>query len=445
MTSSSLKFPPKFLWGCATSSYQIEGAFNEGGRTVANWDVFSRTPGKVYSGHLADPACDHFHRYKEDVRLMADLGMKAYRFSVAWPRVVPSGTGGVNPAALDFYDRLTDELLRCGIEPFITLYHWDHPQILDEKGGWRNRDFASWFAEYAAVVARRFSDRVENWMTLNEPPCIADLGYGTGLHAPGSQLGPRDLNQVVHHILLAHGLGVEAIRQNASRPVRVGIAHNPDNMVPLTSDDADAARTAWRRANSWWFHPMFRGEYPADLWRERGGNVPEVRSGDLKLIGQPLDFMGLNIYHGTRVRRAASGSELLPFVEPGAPTTTMGWPVIPEAMYWGLKFFHEDYPVETLYITENGVSIDETPDASGRVDDRPRIAFLRAYLSQLHRAVAEGVPVKGYFLWTLMDNFEWSHGFSKLFGLVRVDGPGLRRVPKSSALWYRDVISVDGI
>jgi beta-glucosidase len=439
-----LRFPSDFLWGCAASAYQVEGALQEDGRGQANWDVFSRTPGKIFDGHVADPACDHYHRYKEDVHLMAELGLKAYRFSVAWPRVVPDGMGPVNQRGLDFYDRLVDTLLQHNIEPFLTLYHWDHPHDLDEKGGWRNRDFASWIAGYAAAVARRLGDRVRYWITLNEPPCIAHLGFSSGEHSPGLRLTEKEVAQVIHHILLGHGKTAQAVRQNAARPVRIGLAHNPDGKIPATEDPSDvaAARAAWRKANGWWFDPMFKGEYPADIWRERGDNVPVVQAGDMEAIAQPLDFMGLNIYQGEVVRGGASAPEVVPYAAE-FPRTTMGWPITPDAMYWGPRFFHEEYPAPEVFVTENGASFDESSGTDGRVDDRPRVAFLASYLRQLHRALRDGVPVRGYFVWTLIDNFEWSHGYGKTFGLVRLD-QGLRRNPKSSAAWYRRVIAAGG-
>lgn len=421
----------QFLWGSATSAYQIEGAAEGRGESI--WDRFVQRPGKILDGGRATTACDHFHRFQEDVALLADLGLNAYRFSVSWPRIQSDGTARSRPErGLDFYNKLVDALLSKGITPLVTLYHWELPQSLEEKGGWKNRDTARRFEEFSSVVARALSDRVHHWITLNEARVVVDLGYRDGIHAPGFQEKPAVQRQVAHHLLLAHGLAVSAIRQETQGTARVGLADNCAIKIPHTSsiEDAAAAHAAWRQDNAPWLDPLFRGQYPRE-------EPDQMLSGDLKTIAAPLDFFGLNVYHGVRVRATTAGWETVLF-PPNHPRTTMGWPVVPECVYHGLKNLHEDYHPPSLLISETGAAFPDRLDARGRVHDPDRIAFLESYLEQAFRAKKEGVPLDGVLVWSLMDNFEWERGFTQRFGLVYVDYPTQRRILKSSARWFKE-------
>ena len=426
-------FPEGFLWGCATSSFQIEGAWDEDGKGESNWDRFCHTPGRVLEGHVGDVACDHYHRWREDLDLVRGLGMKAYRFSVSWPRVMPGGTGAVNSRGLDFYERLVDGCLERGVEPCPTLFHWDLPQALEDKGGWRNRDVAKAMGGLAEALATRFGDRVRKWMTINEGPCIADNGYRMGFFAPGLKEPEQVVRQCRHHVLLAHGHGARALRDVLGRDkIEVGFVHNPWPMIPATTSEADEAkaRDEFCRRTAWWIDPLYVGSYPAAEWEELGNDVPVVLPGEMELIGDRPDFLGLNLYYAERV----SAEVEKPWKREDAMKTDFGWVVEPDCMYYVSKFAHERWNPGSIYITENGCAWEE-----GGLDDRMRIAYYREHLHSLAQACAEGVPVKGYFAWSLLDNFEWASGYTKRFGLVHVDFETQERVPKASARWYSRV------
>ncbi|MEU7998997.1 GH1 family beta-glucosidase [Micromonospora sp. NPDC049060] len=456
-----LTFPPGFLWGAATAAYQIEGAAAEGGRTPSIWDTFSHTPGRVVEGHTGDVACDHYHRLGSDVALMAELGLKSYRFSVSWPRVQPGGTGPANAEGLDFYRRLVDELLGHGIEPWLTLYHWDLPQPLEDVGGWPARDTAARFADYATLVADALGDRVRYWTTLNEPWCSAFLGYGSGVHAPGRSDG-ADAVRAGHHLMLGHGLAVQALR--AARPTaEVGVTVNLYPVTPASEApaDVDAARRIDGLANRFFLDPLLRGSYPADLMADlaKVTDFGHVRDGDLATISTPLDVVGVNYYSRHVVAapdpdaepepywRAPScwpGSEDVRFVTRGVPVTDMNWEIDAPGLVETLRRVHEEYTDLPLYVTENGSAfVDEVVD--GRVDDADRLAYFDAHLRAAHEAIEAGVPLRGYFAWSLMDNFEWAWGYTKRFGMVHVDYDTQVRIPKSSARWYAEVIRRNGL
>lgn len=432
-------FPSDFLWGAATSAYQIEGATDEDGRGTSIWDTFCATPGKVWNGDSGAIACDYYHRYKQDIGLMQKLGLDAYRFSIAWPRVVPEGRGRVNQAGLDFYDRFVDDLLAAGIQPFATLYHWDLPQALENAGGWPERATAEAFGEYVEIVARRLGDRVSNWITQNEPYCSSWLGYALGLHAPG-RTDVTAAAAAAHHVLLSHGLAVDALRRESS-DAEVGIVLDSWPVYPATDDPRDAA-AAWEAdgfRNRLFFDPVLRGRYPEDVLERLDGAAPPVRDGDLATISAPIDFVGLNNYSRTIV---GSNGDSEPRNVPAAdsPMTEMGWEIWPDAIYDVLTRLHFEYDVAKLYVTENGAAFTDVRGHNGRVEDPERIDYLAQYLGAVARAIADGVPVRGYFVWSLLDNFEWSYGYSRRFGLLYVDYSTLERLPKSSFYWYRDLI-----
>ena len=446
--------PAELLFGTATAAYQVEGAADEGGRGPSIWDTYSRTPGRVARGESGDVACDHYHRYGEDVALLAELGVDLYRFSVSWPRVQPTGRGRPNPEGLAFYDRLVDTILAAGIEPALTLYHWDLPQALEDEGGWRVRDTAHRFGEYTAIVAERLGDRVNRWITLNEPFCSAFVGHAIGRHAPGTKEGAPAL-AVAHHLLLAHGTAVGELR--AADAGEVGITLNPDHLVPATDSEADRAAVERARTlhNRTWFDPIFTGAYPdneKEVWGELADGSHRVE-GDLETIGQPLDFLGVNFYRPIMLRDAPHtepdparrtavdiGVEQVPYE--GVRHTTMGWPVVPESLTDLLVDLDRRYPdLPPILITENGSAEPDAPDADGRVRDTDRVDYLRDHLAALGRAIEAGVDVRGYFVWSLLDNFEWAYGYDRRFGLVRVDYDSLERHPKDSFHWYRDYLT----
>jgi beta-glucosidase len=447
-----MSFPENFLWGAAAASYQIEGAAFADGKGASVWDMFCRKPGAVASGHTGDTACDHYHRYAEDVALMKAMGLKAYRLSVSWPRVLPEGTGAPNAAGLAFYDRLVDSLLAAGIEPWVTLFHWDFPLALYYRGGWLNRDSAEWFADYAALITDKLSDRVKSFMTLNEPQVYINSGHLEGRHAPGDKLALREVLRAAHNTLLAHGRGVQAIRANAKQPCRIGYAPASHPKVPLTDSPADleAARRAFFAINqkhlanmSWWLDPVFFGEYPADGWRFYGADVPALRAGDLELISQPVDYFGINIYAGDCVRALPDGSfEQLPWPD-SHPITAFEWPVVPQAMYHTARFCYERYK-KPIVVTENGLSCRDWVSTDGKVHDPQRIDFMRRYLRELERTIDSGVPVEAYFHWSFIDNFEWARGYKERFGLIHCDYTTGTRTPKDSSYWYADVIRTNG-
>jgi beta-glucosidase len=439
MTIDPSSFPSDFVWGAATASYQIEGAVHEDGRGESVWDRFCATPGKVRGGDTGDVACDFYHRYRDDVKLMKELGLDAFRFSIAWPRVLPQGRGAVNQAGLDFYDRLVDELLANGIEPFATLFHWDTPQALEDEGGWPVRATAEAFVEYAEAVAARLGDRVRHWITHNEPWVYAWIGHAWGLHAPG-RTSEADAVAAAHHLLLSHGWAVEAIRR-ASADARIGITLNLAQIYPATDTPEDEA-AAYRRDgqdNRWFLDPIFRGSYPADLLERNELVAPHVRDGDLDAASASIDFLGVNNYSRFVVAAGADGPQNVR--NPDAQHTDMGWEVYPDGLHDVLVRVARDYGPAAIYITENGAAFPDVRVHDGAVHDIERTAFLESYIGAVGRAISGGAPVKGYFVWSLLDNFEWGFGYSKRFGIVYVDFPTLERAPKDSFYWYRDLIA----
>ncbi len=463
-------FPPEFTWGCATASYQIEGAVNEDGRGPSIWDTFSHTPGKTRDGDTGDVACDHYHRMPEDVALMDELGLQAYRFSIAWSRVIPTGSGEVNPAGLDFYSRLVDELLAKGISPVATLYHWDLPQPLDDEGGWTNRATAERFAEYAGVVGRALGDRVDVFTTLNEPWCAAYLGYSAGVHAPGHTSNAESL-AAVHHLNLAHGLGVEALRSEVPDGTRMSITLNLANVRGASAADADAVRHVDGISNRIFLDPILRGSYPSDVLDDLR-HITDwgfIKDGDTEKINAPIDVLGVNYYspalvaaatpellaeansrtandpHATEGPAAYPGTDLAVSLPQEGPYTEMGWRIEPGSFSELLERVHRDYPGTPLMITENGAAFADAVADDGSVHDDDRIAYLDGHIGAVLDAIESGADVRGYFCWSLMDNFEWAHGYSKRFGIVRVDYPTGERTIKDSARWYGDVIARNGL
>jgi beta-glucosidase len=439
MPADPSSFPHDFIWGAATASYQIEGAAHEDGRGESVWDRFCATPGKVRNGESGDIACDFYHRYRDDVALMRELGLDAFRFSIAWPRVLPTGRGPINEAGLDFYDRLVDELLAHEIEPFVTLFHWDTPQALEAAGGWPARATAEAFIEYTEAVVGRLGDRVRHWITHNEPWVHAWIGYAWGEHAPG-RTSEADAVAAAHHLLLSHGWAVEVIRR-AVPDARVGITLNLSHAYPASDAPEDEA-AAWQvdgEGNRWFLDAIFRGSYPADLLERNETVAPFVRDGDLEAISAPLDFLGVNNYFRFVVSAGAEGPRMERDSE--APHTDMGWEVYPEGLNHLLVRVARDYAPPAIYVTENGAAFGDVRVHDGRVHDPERTAYLESYIAAVSRAVADGAPVKGYFVWSLLDNFEWAYGYSKRFGIVYIDYPTLERVPKDSFYWYRDFIT----
>ncbi len=451
-----MHFPKVFTWGASTSAYQIEGATKEDGRGASVIDIFCRKPGAVWQGHTGEVAADHFHRWAEDLELMREIGLQIYRFSFAWPRILPRGTGSANDKGLAFYDRLVDGLLEAGIRPLGTLFHWDYPQELFCRGGWLNRDSSDWFADYAAVVVDRFSDRVTDWLTLNEPQCFVGFGHSTGSQPPGLQLSNAAMLSAGHNALLAHGKAVQVIRARSKQPCRIGCAPVGVISIPETDspDDIAAAREAtfsfpqsgpWNHFwnNTWWSDPMLWGEYPEEGLKWFGNDVPEIRSGDMETIGQPLDFCGLNLYSATTVRRGADGQVERVIEPPGHPHTAFRWPITPTILRWGPRFFFDRYQIPVL-ITENGMSNTDWVSLDGGVHDPQRIDFTHRHLIELKKAITDGVEVLGYLHWSLLDNFEWDHGYRERFGLVHVDYATGKRTPKDSSRWYAEVIRTNG-
>jgi beta-glucosidase len=439
MATDTAIFPDDFRWGAATASYQIEGAAHEDGRGESVWDRFSGTPGKVRNGDSGEIACDFYHRYREDIALMKELGLDAFRFSIAWPRVLPEGRGRANAAGLDFYDRLVDELLAHGIEPFATLFHWDTPQALEDAGGWPVRATAEAFVEYTEAVVERLGDRVHSWMTHNEPWVCAWIGHAWGEHAPGRR-SEADAVAAAHHLLLSHGWAVQAIRR-ASPDANVGISLNLAHAYPASDSPEDEA-AAWRvdgGGNRWFLDPIFRGAYPADLLERNALVEPLIEDGDLEAMATPIDFLGVNNYFRFVVGAGAEGPRLLR--DPEALHTDMGWEVYPDGLHALLTRVADEYAPPAIYVTENGAAFGDVRGHDGRVHDPERTEYVRSHVDAVARAVADGVPVKGYFVWSLLDNFEWAHGYSKRFGIVYVDYPTLERVPKDSFYWYRDFIT----
>ncbi len=439
----TLQFPEGFLWGTATASYQIEGAVSEGGRGESIWDRFSHTPGMVENGDTGDLACDHFHRWEEDLELMADLGVKAYRFSIAWPRVMPYGRGEVNHEGLEFYDRIVDRLLELGIEPYPTLYHWDLPQALENEGGWTVRSTAEAFVEYADLVIGELGDRVANWMTLNEPWCSSVLGYMAGHHAPGRRSVPEGL-AAAHHLLLAHGLTVGRVREHG---ISLGIVLNQNWMVEASNHPSDvaAAQLSDQQMNRWFMDPVLGGDYPEAAVEAYGWDRGPVLDGDLEVISGPVDFIGLNYYTRELVRsHLIDESDRSDAIMPGPEFTEMGWEVQPDGMTEMLVRLSAAFD-GPIYVTENGAAYPDRIGAGGRVDDQDRISYLDRHLRAARKAIERGVDLRGYFLWSLLDNFEWAFGYSKRFGIVRTDYETQARIPKASYDWYRGVIERNGL
>lgn len=450
-------FPADFTWGAASSAYQIEGAAAEDGKGRSVWDAFCEMPGNVAGRHHGLVACDHYHRFREDVRMMRDLGARAYRFSICWPRVLPEGRGAVNPAGIAFYDRLVDELLENGIEPWATLFHWDFPEALMAGGGWLDRDVADGFADYAAVIANRLSDRVRHWMTLNEPQCFIGFGHCTGTNAPGLKLSHAECLQAGHHVLLAHGKAVQALRSFCVIAPIIGWAPVGVVSMPASDDpmDIEAARKSmfsvhggdsrnmgmhanlW--SNTWWGDPVVFGTYPEDGILAAGDAMPVIEEGDMEIISQPIDFYGTNIYTGALYREGLDGNPRLVPHPDGGPLSAFKWPITPPSLRWGPRFLHERYGLPVI-VTENGVSLADWVSMDGAVHDPQRIDFMRRYLGELENAIADGADVRGYFHWSIMDNFEWAEGYRQRFGLVHVDYETQVRTPKDSAFWYRDFI-----
>jgi beta-glucosidase len=445
-----MRFPEGFLWGAATASYQIEGAAHEDGRGESIWDRFSRVPGNIVNGDTGDVADDHYHRYESDVELMAELGLQGYRFSVAWPRIFPTGSGPVNQKGLDFYKRLVDKLHSKNITPAVTLYHWDLPQALQDKGGWANRDTAERFAEYAATMFRALGDQVPLWITHNEPWCTSFLGHYRGVHAPGI----KDLKTALtaaHHVLLSHGRAVQELRATGSKS-KVGITLSLFPTYPLrdTDEDRAAARLSDGYTNRWFLDPTLKGEYPADAvanFERLVGPFDFVRDGDLKTMGGPMDFVGVNYYH-RRMIESAPDNDLGWIVHdrvPGTPTTDMGWEIVPHCLVDLLLRLKADYNGVPVYITENGAVMDDEISPDGQVHDPKRVDFLRRHFEAAHEAIQKGANLKGYFVWSFMDNYEWAFGYTKRFGIVYVDYATQRRIPKDSARFLSQVIAKNGL
>ena len=448
-----MPFPKDFTWGVSACAYQIEGAAYEDGKGLSVWDAFCRKPGAVWGGHTGDVACDHYHRWKDDLALMKAFGIRAYRFSVSWPRVLPEGVGAINPKGLAFYDRLIDEMLAAGIEPWLMPFHWDYPQALYCRGGWLNPDSPDWFADYVRILVEKFSDRVRNWFTHLELACFIGLGHQTGEHAPGLKLDFPQVLLAGHHALLAHGKAALTLRAHARQPLRIGIAPAGSKFCPITDESADveAARALMFKVNArncfqlaWWLDPVYLGRYPEDGLRCFGRDVPAIGPDDLRVIHQPLDFCSINYYSARLARAGADGTpEVVPHA-PGYPQTTQDdWAIVPRGLRYACKFLYERYG-RPIVITENGHQNNDSVMLDGKVHDPQRIDYTRRHLLEVERALAEGVPIQGYLHWTFMDNFEWAFGYKVRVGLVHTDYQTLKRTPKDSAHWYKRVIETNG-
>ena len=444
--------PDDFLWGVATSAQQIEGAFDEAGRGESIWDRFARAPGNIADRSDAKIACDHYHRWRDDFDLLKWLGVGAYRFSISWSRVLPDGSGAVNPAGLDFYDALVDGLLALGIQPFVTLNHWDLPQALQERGGWTSRATVDAFAHYVDAVSRRLGDRVGHWATHNEPWCMAHLGYEKGVHAPGLRVPSASL-RVAHHLLLSHGRAVEVLRRNAAG-AEIGIVLILTSVHPASDSqaDRDAARHLDGSFNRWYLDPLYRGRYPEDAVADRvrlghlaSPDLPFVKPGDLEVIATPTDFLGVNYYSRSVVKSGPAAAPIAVQVVSDDELTAMGWEVYPQGLREVLERVKRDYAPARIYLTENGAAFPDEPGPSAHLADVRRVDYLRSHVAAAQQAISLGVPLHGYFVWSLMDNFEWGQGFSKRFGLFHVDYSTQRRTPRESAFWYRDRVSAGAV
>lgn len=444
-------FKQGFIWGGASASYQIEGAVYEDGRGLSVWDMFCKERGRIVDGSSGDIACDHYHRYQEDVDIMKELEFGAYRFSIAWPRIIPDGGGKPNEKGLDFYDRLVDSLLEANIIPYATLFHWDYPYALYQKGGWMNPDSPKWFAEYATAVCKRIGDRVKHYFTINEPQCFIGLGFKNGEHAPGLTLPDWDTLAMMHNVLLGHGMAVRAIR-GVVADAQIGFAPTCTAYYPESEreEDIEAARKAmfdiggdWSWSVASWSDPVIFGKYPAQLTEKYGEYMPKIGADDMKIISEPIDFYGQNIYNGRAVRADGKGGYEFCERPAGYPFTAAKWPVTPECLYWGPKFLYERYK-KPFYITENGLSCADVVSLDGKVHDPNRIDFLHRYLREYKRAAADGVDARGYFQWCVTDNFEWAKGYTDRFGMVFCDYVTQKRIIKDSGYWYRDIIRENG-
>ena len=444
-----LRFPDEFLWGASTSAYQIEGAYNQDGKGESIWDRFTRWDAHVLNGDTGDLACDHYHRMPQDVALFKELGLSCYSFTIAWTRILPEGRGQVNAKGLDFYDRLVDNLLDAGIRPKATLYHWDFPQLLQDLGGWPNRDSADWFADYAGIVFEKLADRIDFWATHNEPWVAAFLGYAAGLHAPGI-CDYSQAYQTAHHMLLAHGKAVQVYRQGGYDG-QIGLILNLNGLVPASDSDEDRAATqrVHDETHALFLDPIFNGQYPQALFDYIGPHKPNTQGGDLQIIQQPIDFLGLNYYNtdlvAFDVHAGLNKARIIPYSAPGWGRTEMNWGIHPAGIKEEVLYIKEHYGNPDLYITENGCAMPDEPDENGFVADWDRIRYIKAHLQALHEAIQAGVNLKGYFAWSIFDNFEWERGYGPRFGLVRVNYETLARTPKQSAYWYRDVIANNAI
>lgn len=444
-------FKKDFSWGVATSSQQIEGAYLEGGKGLNIWDVFSHEPTRIKDRKTSDVACDHYHLFREDVKLLRSLGVNSYRFSISWSRIFPNGVGEVSEDGVRFYSELIDELISNGIEPYITLFHWDYPYALYKKGGWLNDESVDWFKSYAAKVVELYSDRVTYFITFNEPQCFIGHGYLRGIHAPGIKLPYKDIFQMAHNVMKAHGAAVIAMREAAKRPIKIGYAPTCSAHYPATDspEDIEAARRAlfdspklseqvmW--SASWWSDPVILGKYPEDGLELYKDYLPEITEEDLRLMNQPLDFYAQNIYNGKEIKAGDNGEPVAVKRPSDAPVTALGWPVTPKCLYWGPRFFTERYRLP-FYISENGAATNDVLGADGKVHDEDRIKFLSTYLDEFERAADDGIDIRGYFLWSFMDNFEWAEGYGPRFGIVYTDYETMRRIPKDSAYWYKNYI-----
>lgn len=450
-----MPFPDNFTWGAAAAAYQIEGAVAEDGRAPSIWDVHSHQPGRIFDNHNGDIACDHYHRWPEDVTHMRNLGVKAYRMSISWSRVIPQGTGKPNPKGLAFYDKLFDGLLEAGVTPWVTLFHWDLPNALQRRGGFQNRDMVEWFGDYAALIADKYGDRIKHFMTINEPPCVVGLGLQTGVFAPGYKLPFAECLLATHHLLMAHGRAVQALRAGCNGKVKISIAHTSRERIPAAETKANievarrdyfasTERNLWNLA--WWADPIMFGKYPADGIKAYGADMPETSAADMKLISQKIDFLAYNCYTGSRVTVDAKGNAEKPATSWGIGNArgTLPWlEIAPQALYWAARFQTERYKLP-IFFTENGYCNTDFVHQDSKVHDPQRIEFLTRYLGGMKRAVDEGLPVGGYFYWSIMDNFEWCEGYKDRFGLIHVDYQTQKRTPKDSYYWYRETIRRNG-
>ena len=447
-----MSFPKDFIWGTATAAYQIEGAYRENGKGASIWDEFCTRNGAVKNGDTGNESTDHYHRYKEDIAILKRLGIKSYRFSVSWPRILPHGIGEVNKEGLAFYDNLINELIRNDIEPVITIYHWDLPLELQHKGGWLNEEISDWFAEYVKIIAEHFSDRVKKFMTLNEPLCFVVLGYEVGMHAPGLKLSEKEVIKTAHNVLVSHGKAVKTLRKYGRKDIQIGIALCFDNDYPFDESnqcDIEAAKesffrqesgkcTQWLKKANWWLDPIIKGKYPSVNGEEKL-MLPSGYEDDLKIISQPIDFIGFNLYNGNAYTYDENNVPKIVPNKVGYPRTSIGWPITPSSIKWVCKFLYDRYNLP-LYITENGMACHDAVSLNGKVHDPNRIDYLDRYLTKVKEAIDDGVDVKGYYVWSFLDNFEWAEGYNERFGIVYVDYQTQERIIKDSGYWYSQFI-----